>query len=84
MNGAISERLAAPRNFRLKRKQTGALAFLSEANDDLPIQYFVRRFVEIGIKLCKANGNQLPQVEQARLQRALTHRARRDAKRSKQ
>lgn len=83
MNAAISEKLAAPRNFRLKRRQQGALDFLSEVHNGLSEQHLVRQFVDFGIKLCRINGNQLPLLDQVRLQRALARRANRDKKRSK-
>jgi hypothetical protein len=82
MNAAVSEKLAAPRNFRLKRRQWGALDFLSEAHNGLSEQHFVRQFVDFGIKLCRMNNNQLPLLDQVRLQRALVHRANRDARRA--
>lgn len=83
MNAALKEKLAAPRNYRLKKNQVGALAFFSEINSDLPIQHFVRSFVDIGIKVCRLNGNQIPLIDNVRLQRALVRRANRDAKRRK-
>lgn len=83
MNADTKEKLAAPRNYRLKRKQVGALAFLSEVNNDLPIQHFVRTFTDFGIKVCALNGNQIPCLDQIQLRRALVRRANRDAKRSK-
>lgn len=83
MNAAIAEKLSKPRNYRLKRRQVGALDFLSEVHNGLSEQHFIRQFVDYGLKLCRMNGNQLPLLDQVRLQRALIQRANRDRKRSK-
>ena len=83
MNGAAREKLAAPRNYRLKQNQIGALGFFSEVADNLPVQHIVRTFVDFGIKVTRMNGNQLPLLDQVRLQRAIIQRARSDAKRSR-
>ena len=83
MNAALGEKLAAPRNFRLKKRQVGALDFISEIHDGLPEQHIVRTFVDFGLKLTRMNNNQLPLLDQVRLQRLIANRAQRDAKRSK-
>ena len=83
MNAMPREKLAAPRNYRLRKTQVNALGFLSDVNDALPVQHFVRTFVDFGLKLTRMNGNQIPLMDQVRLQRALLSRANRDAKRKK-
>lgn len=83
MNVETREPLAPPRNYRLKKKQVRDLGFLSDLHDGLPFQHFVRTFTDFGLKLCRMNGNQIPLLDQVRLQRALISRAHRDARRSK-
>ncbi len=83
MNAITGEKLSAPRNYRLKRRQVGALDFISEIHDALPLQHIVRTFVDFGLKLTRMNNNQLPLLDQVRLQRLIAHRAHRDAKRKK-
>ncbi len=83
MSAITGEKLAEPRNYRLKRRQVGALETLAEIHDDISVHHFVRTFVDFGLKLTRMNNNQIPLLDQVRLQRLMANRAQRDAKRNK-